>query len=129
MYTFPKAKTLFTDYAIDQRYDPLGWRPTIPVSTYAEVQLTHFMQARPSIMINRVRNNLDINPMGGTHQPCDIIPRYPPPVHDAEYSRRGRVAKCLQHTHVDVINEIQQLIDEGDAHICWLKGPVGTDSY
>ena len=53
-------------------------------------------------MINQVRNNLDINPMGGTYQPCDIIP------------------------HVDVINKIQQLIDEGDAHICWLKGPAGT---
>jgi predicted AAA+ superfamily ATPase len=48
------------------------------------------------------------------------------PVHDAEYTRSGRVARCLQHTRKEVMENIRRLVDKSDARICWIKGPAGS---
>jgi hypothetical protein len=48
------------------------------------------------------------------------------PVHDAEHTRDGQVAKCLPHTCTEVLNVIKQSLNEGEARICWLKGPDGS---
>jgi adenylylsulfate kinase-like enzyme len=48
------------------------------------------------------------------------------PVHDAEHTRSGRVARCLNDTRKDVIEKIKRSVDKSDARICWLKGPAGS---